>query len=184
MPLESLSYVGVWILALVFLASGVAKIRNPESAAVAMVSFGVLPRVRPTAGFLLGVLEIGLALLLVLGLARTATLVASAVLLGVFFVLVARALAAGEQFPCACFGSSSASLTFVTALRALGLSAVAGSAAALGPSEVGLANVASDNLAGLIAATAVIAVLTLGEHIRNLIVWNAVPYPVRRSGVE
>src|ERR671916_2138292 len=59
--------IAVWILAIIFVWSGVAKLRRPTLAAMAMMDFGVLRRVRPRLGSALGAAELLLALFLITG---------------------------------------------------------------------------------------------------------------------
>jgi hypothetical protein len=54
--------IAIWILAIIFVWSGVAKLRRPTLTAVAMKDFGVLSRVRPRLGSALGAAELLLAL--------------------------------------------------------------------------------------------------------------------------
>ena len=42
--------IAIWILAIIFVWSGLAKLRRPTLAAMAMNDFGVLRRVRPRLG--------------------------------------------------------------------------------------------------------------------------------------
>jgi len=50
--------VAIWILAIIFAWSGIAKLWQPTLAARALVDFGVLRRVRPHLGSALGVAEL------------------------------------------------------------------------------------------------------------------------------
>ena len=68
-------------------------------------------------------LELTLAVLLVAGLWRRATLPAASVLLGVFFGLMVRSYARGEGIDCGCFGPGEA-ISPLTLLRDGGLLAV------------------------------------------------------------
>lgn len=53
--------VAAWLLAGVFVWSGVTKVRRPALAAMALVDFGVARRVWPGLGLALGVAELALA---------------------------------------------------------------------------------------------------------------------------
>src|ERR671933_2280657 len=59
--------IAVWILAMIFVWSGVAKLRRPTLAAMAMMDFGILRRIRPRLGSVLGAAEVLVALSLVTG---------------------------------------------------------------------------------------------------------------------
>jgi hypothetical protein len=96
--------IAVWILALVFVWSGVAKLRQPTLAAVAMVDFGVLRRVRPRLGSALGAAGLLLALLLITGTLPALFLPVTAGLLWLFVLLIAKSLLSGKDFACFCLG--------------------------------------------------------------------------------
>src|SRR3712207_8690147 len=59
--------IGVWVLGIIFIWSGVAKLRRPTLAAMAITDFGVLRRIRPRLGGALGAAEVLLALFLITG---------------------------------------------------------------------------------------------------------------------
>lgn len=108
---QSMSATGVVVaaaagtLAAMFTVSGVTKLRRPFDSALAMVRFGVLRRIRPAAGRALGGVELLLAVALVATANPFVATLAAAALLVVFTALVARALANGRSFDCACFGA-------------------------------------------------------------------------------
>src|SRR3712207_3419211 len=81
--------VGVWILAIIFVWSGVAKLRRPTLAAMAIMDFGVLRRVRPRLGSALGAAEVLLALFLITGTFPVLSLPVTAGLLWFFVLLIA-----------------------------------------------------------------------------------------------
>src|ERR671915_2074426 len=81
--------IAVWILAIVFVWSGVAKLRQPTLAAVAMMDFGGLRRVRPRLGSALGAAELLVALSLVTGTLPGIFLPVTAGLLWFFVLLIA-----------------------------------------------------------------------------------------------
>lgn len=111
-----------WVVASVFIWSGVAKLHRPERAALALVDFGLLRRPVIGAGVALGVFEIALAFSVM-----TVHPVGSLIAVGVFFafaVVVLRSLAAGRRFPCYCFGGSE-EISAWSLFRALGLLALA-----------------------------------------------------------
>ncbi|WP_214316808.1 MauE/DoxX family redox-associated membrane protein [Nonomuraea sediminis] len=102
MGLADLVGAGCGLLAALFVASGVPKIRRPFGLAIALVRFGVVSRVRPGLGRLLGAAEVlvGLAVLLVPRAALAALL-----LLVAFTAVIVRSLLAGQSVECACFGT-------------------------------------------------------------------------------
>lgn len=165
-----------WILVVVFSVSGASKIRRPLPAAVAMADFGVVRTVRESLGVALGVAETFVAAGLASGVARSAALAVAAALLVIFVFLIARSLAAGERFSCACFGGSTAPLSWLTLLRtaslsvmAVGAAAVAGDAAAVSVDE---------SLLHATAAAAVVGTVALGSEVRTLLSENRDPYRV------
>lgn len=88
--------VGVWFLALTFAVSGIAKLRRPTLAAMAMVDFGVLRSVRTEFGLALGLGELLLALWLASHAAERASLFVASALLWLFVFLITRQLVAGK----------------------------------------------------------------------------------------
>jgi hypothetical protein len=111
-----------------FLASGVPKYRRPFASALAMVRFGVLKRIRPRAGRLLGAVEVATGAALVVAPDPFIPVVVGVALLGTFTVLIAAALARGRSFDCACFGTDE-QISWSTVARNLVFLAVAVSGA-------------------------------------------------------
>jgi len=92
-------------LAAVFLVSGVSKAANPRETRVAVRAYDLLPNgLADTVAAVLPYLEIGLGLLLLLGMVVRWTAIASAVLLLVFIGGVISAAARGLNIDCGCFG--------------------------------------------------------------------------------
>ncbi len=92
-------------LAAVWLVSGVTKAVDPDQTYLAVAAYQVLPAglVSPVAA-VLPYLEIGLGLLLLVGLATRLVAVLSALLLVVYMAGVAQAWARGLTIDCGCFG--------------------------------------------------------------------------------
>lgn len=124
--------VAAGLFAGVFALSSASKLRHPAAAAMAIHRFGVLPWVRPIYGRLLGALELLLALWLVLYPTSAAPFAVGACLLAAFMFLIARALAGGHRFACACFGDSDENLSIRTLIRAGALLLLAVAAAIFG----------------------------------------------------
>jgi hypothetical protein len=57
--------VGCGLIAALFVAGGVPKIRKPFGPAIALVRFGLVSRVRPGLGRLLGAVEVAIGLTIV-----------------------------------------------------------------------------------------------------------------------
>ena len=90
-------------LALVW--AGALKLRRPFPASLAIVRFGLARRVRPAAGRAAGGVEIAAGTLLLVRPQSPWAYVPAIALLVLFVGLLARAVARGERFGCACFGS-------------------------------------------------------------------------------
>ena len=92
-------------LAAVFLISGVSKAVNPRETRVAVRAYDLLPDgLADGVAAVLPYLEIGLGLLLVLGMVVRWTAVAAAVLLVVFIGGVISVAVRGLSIDCGCFG--------------------------------------------------------------------------------
>jgi hypothetical protein len=167
----------VQLLALVFLLSGIAKLRRPMPTAVAMVRFGVVPRPRPAVGAALGLLELLVAAGLVWPHGEQPALGAAAVLLTAFAVLLARALAGSDRFPCACFGDGGEPISAWTLTRAALLALVASVALlAAGPGGAALPT----RVLAACSAAALLGTAMLASKLPRLLRWNAEPGPTVR----
>jgi uncharacterized membrane protein YphA (DoxX/SURF4 family) len=90
---------GVWVWA------AAAKIADPDGAVRAVRAYWILPDgLAELVGWGLPFLELGLAVLLALGLATRFAAAASALLLGLFMAGIAAAWARGLRIDCGCFG--------------------------------------------------------------------------------
>lgn len=98
----------VYVLGLTFIVAATAKLRRPDLAALAIVDFGVTKRPSRALAIALGIVELGLGVFLLLGVARIMTLTVAACLLWLFAALMIRSLSAGQSFACYCFGGASA----------------------------------------------------------------------------
>jgi hypothetical protein len=165
--------IGLWLLAGVFTWSGVAKVRNPAVAALALVDFRLVETPRRGLGRAVGIAELALAALLgvsaIVGRPLAAVpLAAALVLLAFFCALIGRSLLAGEQFPCACFGNAESTLSRLTLLRTGSLALLA--LVLLAAAPTGSAAVAADDVAlQLVTAAALLAVLVHAAQAVHLI---------------
>lgn len=93
------------LLAAVFLWSGVVKLLDRQSAILAVDAYDVVPRalVEPVA-IVLPWIEVGVAVLLLLGLFTRFAGWASAALVAVYLVALVQAKARGLPIDCGCFG--------------------------------------------------------------------------------
>jgi hypothetical protein len=173
--------IAVWILAIVFVWSGVAKLRQPTLAAVAMMDFGVLRRVRPRLGSALGAAELLLALLLISGTLPALFLPVTAGLLWVFVLLIAKSILSGEDFACFCFGDADSRLSRLTLVRT-GALALLASVLAVAP--LPYASFDRTYLLQAISAAAFVGTIALGSQIAKLLRWNRDPYGLGNTEVN
>jgi hypothetical protein len=173
--------IAVWILAIVFVWSGVAKLRKPTLAAVALMDFGVLRRVRPRLGSALGAAELLLALLLISGTLPALFLPVTAGLLWLFVLLIAKSLLSGKDFACFCFGDADSRLSRLTLVRT-GALALLASVLAVAP--LPYASLDRTYLLQAISAAAFVGTIALGSQIANLLRWNRDPYGLGNTEVN
>jgi hypothetical protein len=172
----------VWILAIVFVWSGVAKLRQPTLAAKAMMDFGVLRRVRPRLGSALGAAELLVALSLVTGTLPALFLPITAGLLWLFALLIARSLLSGEDFACFCFGDADSRLSRLTLVRT-GALALLASVLAVAPLPT-YAGLSETYLLQATSAAAIVGVIVLVGQIPKLLRWNKNPYRIGNTEVN
>lgn len=171
----------IWILAIIFVWSGVAKLRRPTLTAMAMTDFGVLRRVRPGLGSALGAAELLLALSLMAGVLPAVFLPVTAGLLWFFVLLIARSLWSGKDFACFCFGVTDSRISRLTLVRNAALALLA-SALAVAPSS--FAGFNQTYLLQAISAAAFVGAVALGSQIRKLLRWNRDPYRLGNTEVN
>jgi hypothetical protein len=173
--------IAVWILAIVFAWSGVAKLRRPTLAAVAMMDFGVLRRVRPGLGGALGGAELLVALSLATGTLPVIFLPITAGLLWFFVLLIAKSLLSGEDFACFCFGETDSRLSRLTFVRT-GALALLASVLAFAP--LPYAGFDRTYLLQAISAAAFVGTIVLGSQIARLLRWNRDPFGLGNTEVN
>ncbi len=172
--------IAVWVLAVVFAWSGIVKLRQPALAAMAMVDFGILRRVRPGLGAALGAAETLLAVSLALGVFPALTLPVAAGLLWLFVALIAHSLLSGEEFACFCFGNADSELSRLTLVRT-GALALLASALAFAPAGA-YPGFGPAGILQAVSAVALVGTLALAARIPKLLRWNRDPY--RLGGME
>jgi hypothetical protein len=175
--------IAVWVLAIVFAWSGIAKLRRPILAAMAMVDFGVLRRVRPHLGVVLGAAELSLALLLAAGALRVLFLPVAAALLWLFVLLIARSLHSGKRFACFCFGEADSELSRLTLVRTAALAMLATVVAIGSPPAGALSGSGSAFALQGVSAAAIVGAIALVGQVPKLLRWNKDPYLVGNPGV-
>lgn len=173
--------IAVWFLAIVFLWSGVVKLRRPALAAMAMVDFGVVRRPRSGFGSALGTVEALLAVMLVSGAVPSLVLPVAAALLWFFAFLIARSLRSGESFECHCFGDSGSKLSRWTLARTVAL-AFAASAQISAPTLAGYSILSQSYVLQAVSAMALAGTLVLLGRVPRLLSWNRDPFVVGTVG--
>jgi hypothetical protein len=176
--------IGVWILGIIFVWSGVAKLRRPTLAAMAMMDFGVLRRVRPRLGSALGAAEVLLALFLITGTLPVLFVPVTAGLLWFFVLLIARSLRSGQDFPCFCFGGADSRLSRLTLVRTAALAVLASVLAVAAPEVGRYAGFSETYVLQAVSAAAFVGAILLGNQISKLLRWNKDPYRLGNAEVN
>ena len=174
----------VWVLAIIFAWSGIAKLRQPLLTAMAMVDFGVLRRVRPHLGSGLGAAELSLALALVTGALRSVFLAVAAGLLWIFVLLIAKSLWSGKRFACFCFGEADSELSRLTLVRTATLALLASVVAVGSPPTGALAGFGSAYALQGASAAAIVGLIVIIGQIPKLLHWNKDPYRIGNPEVS
>jgi hypothetical protein len=173
--------IGIWVLAIIFVWSGLAKLRRPALAALAMSDFGILRRVRPRLGGALGAAELLLALTLITGTLPVVFLPVTAGLLWFFVLLIARSLWSGKDFSCFCFGDADSRLSRLTLVRTTALALLA---SALAVAPLPYASFDQTYLLQAVTAAAFVGAIALGSQIPKLLRWNRDPYRLGNTEVN
>ena len=176
--------IAVWVLTIIFAWSGVAKLRKPTLAAMAITAFGVLRRIRPRLGSALGGAEVLLALFLAAGILPMVALPFSAGLLWLFVLLIARSLWRGKDFACFCFGDAGSRLSRWTLARTAALAMLASVLAIAPLPTVPYASLATTHILQAVAAAAIVGTVVLGGQIPRLLRWNSDPHGVGNAEVN
>lgn len=93
------------VLGGVILAAGLLKITHPAKSAMAVRAYEVLPiTLANTLGYSLPWIEVGIGLLLILGVAIKPSAIAGGILMALFIAAIAQAWARGLSIDCGCFG--------------------------------------------------------------------------------
>jgi Methylamine utilisation protein MauE len=173
--------IAVWVLAIIFVWSGLAKVRRPALAAMAMNDFGILRRIRPRLGGALGAVELLVALSLIIGAFPVLILPVTAGLLWFFVLLIARSLWAGRDFSCFCFGDADARLSRLTLVRTIALALLA---SALVVAPIRYAGFDQVYLFQAVCAAALVGAIVLASRIPRLLRWNKDPYGLGNTEVN
>lgn len=159
----------MYLLALVFLISGVSKLRQPQLAAGAILNFGFGSRPHVFLALLLGSVEVSLAVLLALTI-DMATWVAT-LLLWLFAFLIARSVHGGQHFACHCFGSSESVMSWNAFARTMALAAIATLLIFMNGSPSQTLTLVDRVMQALIAS-ALVAIFVLLARAKDLLQWS------------
>jgi uncharacterized membrane protein YphA (DoxX/SURF4 family) len=130
-----LTFIARLILGGTLLAAGLLKIKNPSEAAASVRVYKMLPvTLANILGYSLPWLEIGIALLIILGIALKKSALAGGILMTIFIIAIGQAWARGLAINCGCFGNGGVTedgkvhaLTYFTEIvRDIGLVVLAG----------------------------------------------------------
>ena len=173
--------IAIWVLAIIFVWSGLAKLRRPTLAAMAMNDFGIIRRIRPGLGSALGAVEVLLALCLITGTLRVVILPVTAGLLWFFVLLIARSLWLEKDFSCFCFGDADSRLSRLTLVRTTSLALLASALALVPLPYAGFDQV---YLLQAISAAAFVGTIVLASRIPKLLSWNKNLYGLGNTEVN
>jgi hypothetical protein len=173
--------IAIWVLAIIFVWSGLAKLRRPALAAMAMNDFGILRRVRPRLGGALGAVELLLALSLITGTFLVVVMPVTAGLLWFFALLIARSLWLGKDFSCFCFGDADSRLSRLTLVRTIGLALLATALVVVPLRYAGFDQV---YILQAISAAALVGTVVLASRIPGLLRWNRDSYGFGNTEVD
>jgi hypothetical protein len=173
--------IAIWVLAIIFVWSGLAKLRRPALAAMAMNDFGILRRVRPGLGSALGAVELLLAFSLITGTLVVVILPVTAGLLWFFVLLIARSLWLGKDFSCFCFGDADSRLSRLTLVRTTALALLASTLVVVPLQYAGFDQI---YLLQAISAAALVGSIVLASRIPKLLRWNKDPYGLGNTEVN
>jgi hypothetical protein len=171
----------IWVLAIIFVWSGLAKLRRPALAAMAINDFGILRRIRPGLGSALGAMELLLALALITATLPVVTLPVTAGLLWFFVLLIARSLWLGKDFSCFCFGDADSRLSRVTLVRTIALAVLATALVVVPLRYAGFDQI---YLLQALSAAALVGTIVLASRIPSLLRWNRDPYGLGSTEVN
>jgi methylamine utilization protein MauE len=176
--------VAIWVLAIIFAWSGIAKLRRPTLAAMAIMDFGIVRRIRPRLGSALGAAELLLALFLIIGTLPVLFLPVTAGLLWFFVLLIAKSLWSGQDFACFCFGEADSRLSRSTLVRTAALALLA-SVLAVAPVQAGTyAGFSETYVLQAVSAAAFVGAILLTSQIPRLLRWNKDPYDIGDTEVN
>ena len=176
--------IAVWVLTIIFVWSGVAKLRKPTLAAMAITDFGVLRRIRPRLGSALGGAEVLLAVSLAAGILPMVSFPLTALLLWLFVMFIARSLWLGEDFACFCFGDADSRLSRWTLARTTALALLA-TVLAIAPLPAGsYAGLTTTYVLQAVVAAASVGIVVLGSQVPRLLRWNRNPYGLGNTEVN
>src|SRR5919206_1776958 len=164
--METILLIARLLLALVFVAAGVAKLADPKGSRQAIIDFGVPAALAAPLGILLPLAELAVAVALILASTAWWGAIGALGLLLLFIVGIGNSLARGRKPDCHCFGQlHSAPAGGKTLARNAALAAVAGFVVwqgyhGAGPSAVGwLSSPSATRIVALVFGLVVLGLL-------------------------
>ena len=146
-----------------------------------MVDFGIVSRVQPVFGWLLGLVELSLALALILQIFPRFTLSLTALLLWFFAALIARSLWLDEAFACFCFGDADSELSGWTLARTSAL-AILATIVALASVPANLQLSFQNSTLQATVAWSLLGTIVLVSYVPQLLRWGSNPFPATEVG--
>jgi uncharacterized membrane protein YphA (DoxX/SURF4 family) len=138
-----------WIVGAVLLLAGLSKLRALRTFSASLRTFAIVPHALvPPLAMAIPTAEVGLALLLLLGVAVHVAGAASALLFSVFGVAIVWNLRRGRHISCGCFGALSEPIEPTTVLRNVALASLSLIAATVASPYLGLAQPLDQGAAG------------------------------------
>lgn len=122
---EPMTGIALWLLAAIFLWSGLAKLKRPHLAALTLIDFGATRTFDVRHGIALASVEVLVAVALVAPPSRLWAVGVSTVLLWFFTAAIALNLSRNRRFSCFCFGDPNDHLSGRTFARSISLALLA-----------------------------------------------------------
>lgn len=174
--------IGAYFIGIVFAASGVPKLLQPREASLALANYRLTRHPVAAQGYVVAVLELGLAIWITTQLLARLAIGMAASLLWFFTALLFIAAARHETFDCFCFGKSHRPISGLTAVRSAILAALA-TALWIAPAASLSVGFAFDRVMDFEIALGSLCLLALMAAIQTVIRESAVLYSLRRGRI-
>ena len=160
-----------WFLVVMFVVAGVAKVRRPMLAAMAIVDFGIVRRPDRALGTALGGGELLVAALIAVPATTEAGLAVAAALLWVFVAVIARSLATKREVACFCLGDPDSRISKWSGLRTGALAALV--TLQLGAARPEVTAPETNGVLLVVTACSLFATALLLGRVPRLVRWNS-----------